>query len=111
MTIRASILCAAASLAALTLAAPAAAQSDGFQAVRPASAPVRPRTETEPPARSARPPAQSERPPAPAAPSEDLAIKCRRLVQERYPSGTLSRSRGERERLEASCVAGGGTLR
>jgi hypothetical protein len=48
--------------------------------------------------------AQERPPPSP------VEIQCRQEVDRKYPPGSLSRSRNERQRLIDTCVANGGRL-
>ncbi|WP_426958536.1 hypothetical protein [Muricoccus radiodurans] len=52
--------------------------------------------------------AQERRPAAPTPMT--IEEQCRQEVARRYPPGSLSRGRRERENLIASCVANGGRL-
>jgi hypothetical protein len=44
--------------------------------------------------------------PAPSA----IALQCRQEVERRHPPGSLSRARGERQKLIEACIANGGRL-
>lgn len=48
--------------------------------------------------------AQNRPPPSP------VEAQCRQEVDRKYPPGSLSRSRNERQRLIEACVSNGGTL-